>query len=237
MGLEMIRKTAFALLIGAALSACASGKVEKQQVVFAPAQFILTDITVDVEASPRPDRSFIRLTRSAAENLRQAYNKEMRDSVGSYTLELSLQNLTIAKDQGTFDPITNNSISMIATVRHPESGIAMRQYPVKYQLVRENKNETKEEQLLRGALPAAFNGVYGMPATPVSIQPVIKSNQIFDGLDAEPVAIEPVVQPVSQPAPQPVETPNAAPQAEPAPDVSTTTTNSGEPTVIGCAIC
>ncbi|MDJ0613577.1 MAG: hypothetical protein QNJ29_07845 [Rhizobiaceae bacterium] len=226
----MIRKLVAVLLIGTGVSACASGKVETGQTVYAPAQFIITDVTVDVEAQPRPDRSFVRLTRSAAENLRQAYNKEMVRSVGSYTLEFSVQELAVSDANSSLAPITNNSVSLIATVRHPESGIAMRQFPVKYQLVREIKDETREEQLLRGALPAAFNGVYGMVATPQSIQPIVKSNQIFDGLDAEPVSVASAPRPVSPP-PVPVK------QNEPVQDVSTTAQGSGEPAVIECAIC
>jgi len=223
----MIRKLVVILCIGAGLSACASGKVQTTQQAYSPAQFLVTDVTVDIEA--QSDRAFVGLTRSAAENLRQAYNQEMVSSVGSYTLELSVQDISVTDGQDTLEPITNNSLSLIATVRHPETGVAMRTYPVKYQLVRENKIGTKEEQLLRGALPAAFNGVYGLPITPEAIQPIVKSNQIFDGLDVKPVIVEQAPNTVSQPV--------AAPQSVPSADVSTTSQDSGEPTVIGCAIC
>ena len=85
----MIRKSALVLFVATLVTACASPKPQKQLQTFSPAQFIVTDVTVDIDADPRPDRSFIRLTRSAAENLRQAYNREVINSAGVYTKDLS----------------------------------------------------------------------------------------------------------------------------------------------------
>ena len=229
----MIRKSALVLFVATLVTACASPKPQKQLQTFSPAQFILTDVTVDIDADPRPERSFIRLTRSAAENLRQAYNREVINSAGVYTLEVSLQDVNITKTGGLLEPITSNSITLLATLRHPNSGIAMREFPVTYNLVRESGTETKEEQLLRGALPNAFNGIYGMELTPLAVQEVVRSNQIFDGIKPERVAgSQPTVRASSS-------APKRAPSGgnRPAVDVSTSSENTDAPTVIECAIC
>ena len=226
-GHNMIRNSAIIFLVSVVFAACASPKQQRQTQTFSPAQFIVTDVTVGVEAYPKPERSFIRLAQSAAENLRQAYNREVINSAGVYTLEVSLQDVNITETGGLLEPITSNTITLLATVRHPNSGIAMREFPVTYSLVRESDRGTKEEQLLRGALPAAFNGIYGMELTPMAVQSVVQSNQIFDGIQQETVVSAKPSATVSS------SSQNRAPSA----NVSTSSGNTGEPTVIECAIC
>ena len=229
MGHEMIRKSTVLIIVAAVLSACASGKVNKRQQGFAPANFVITDVTVDIEADPRPNSSFVQLTRSAAENLRQAYNREITSTSNSYTVEFSVQDVKVTQQGGLFEPITSNSVSLIATLRHPDNGIALREMPVTYQLVQESETETKEEQLLRGALPRAFNGLYGIESTPQAVQSVVNSNQIFDGLNPAPSVFGQSSGGVSQPV--------YLPRNTQAPEASQSSSNAGEPTVIECAIC
>ncbi len=216
----MILRIMIVLLLAAGLSACASNKVGTPQTSFAPAVFTIADITIDNAASPKADRAFIRQLRKAASEVRDAYNLISGNDQTVYNLELSLANVAVNNSPNAVMPVTGNVIEMTAILRQPESGVAMRTVPVRYQLVALDGEDTKERQLIRGALPEAFNGVYGLRSTPDVVQALVASNIVFGEADALPQRNVSSTPPSSEPS-----------------SVSVETQSSGEPTVISCNIC
>lgn len=220
----MILRFLVILLLATGLASCASKKVGKPQTTFAPATFTIADVTIDNAASPRASRDFMRMMRKAANETRDTYNLISGNDQSIYNLELSLSQVTVDDGPNSVLPITSNVIEMIATLRQPESGMAMRTVPVRYQLVALDSEDTKARQLIRGALPEAFNGVYGQRSTPEVVKNLVGSNALFGEADVAAVQSRPVVR--------------SAPSASAAPSsVSVETQSSGEPTVIGCNIC
>ncbi|MEM7288931.1 MAG: hypothetical protein AAF412_00955 [Pseudomonadota bacterium] len=169
------------------LTACASGRIANSPQGYRPASFTIQSVNIDVVDQNKPSRSFMQLMRTAANNARVAYNKEAGHKQAVYNLELSLNRLTVDKEAVPILPITNNVIEMMAVLRSPTSGVAMRTVPVRYQLVALNPDETREKQLLRGSLPKAFNGLYGMTRTPGDVASLIESEKIFVPRRPKPV--------------------------------------------------
>ncbi|MEL7429513.1 MAG: hypothetical protein AAFN43_05895, partial [Pseudomonadota bacterium] len=194
------------------VSACASGKIGQKPQGYQPARFMVEAVVVDTVAAQRPSRGFLAQMRRASDNTRKAYNAELGDPGTVYNLELSVEGLDV--DQSV--------LSMTAILRNPEDGIAVRTVSVRHQLMAGTPpNGTIEQQLLRETLPKAFNGVYGMDQTPVTILPVLYSGEFF-----------------SDPTSKPKRAASAAPtQSAPAASVSVETQAEGEPKIITCAIC
>jgi hypothetical protein len=208
----MIRKLSIVVLALLSVSACASGKIGQKPQGYEPARFLIEAVVVDTVAAKRPSRGFLAQMRRASDNTRKAYNAELGDPGTVYNLELSVEALDL-------DP---SELSMTAILRNPADGIAVRTVSVRHALLAGAPTGSVEQQLLREALPKAFNGVYGLEQTPVTIFPVLYSEQFF-----------------ADPASRPKKAAAAPRQssAAPAPSVSVETQAEGEPKIITCAIC
>lgn len=225
----MIRKAIFLLLVSAGVASCASGKVQNAGQTYPPAQFSIDAVLIDNATSPKAQRGFVRLLRKASENSRDVYNAVSGSNRAVYNLELTLNTLQTVDAADTVRPVTDNVISLTATVRERESGIAMRTLPVTYQLVAIDAEDTVQRQLIRGVVPAAFNGLYGMRSTPAEVRALIRSDALFG--DAAPAA---ATRPLNAAPASPPAQPAPTPQPEP---VSVETQSDGGPTVITCNIC
>ncbi len=224
----MIRVFVLLMTIIGLLASCASPKVANKKAAYPPATFKVSDVVIDGNQLPDATRLFMREMRVAANNTRKAYNSERGDGE-TYTLELSLQSLAIDRELVPVLPITENRITLMATLRHPQTGVVIRSAPVGHQLVALNPDFTRQQQLMRGVLPKAFNAMYGLSATPSGIA----ANDIFKAKPKKAPAKKKAKK--SAPAKKQSVAPAPEPMVSEKPLINEP--QSGEPKVITCAVC
>jgi len=225
--------TVFSTLIF--LTACASGKfaLSTKTRTFEPSRFVIVDTDIALVGEAEPGEAFIDLMEVAAENASRAYNDARGYEASQYYLELALEELAINEPVVPVLPLMTNHVKMTAKLKRSPDGEVMREYPVRYRLVRVNQTETKERQLLRGAIPQAMNGLYGLLETPTEISELVASDAFFTEpgqliRDPEIVA---TVRPSAEPS---ISVPQEKPASETPPaEVSDT----DGPEVIQCTVC
>ncbi|MGI9351932.1 MAG: hypothetical protein ACR2O3_10250 [Rhizobiaceae bacterium] len=162
------------------VTACATGKAVKTTTVYAPSEFQITDINVDVPVEISNRAELRRLMTYASTNLALQYNEIASLVSPEYVMEISLQ---------SYKPSPRSEAVMRYRVilRNPDDGIEYRALPVAYGALDGGITEQNtEKRLIGGSLPEAFYRLYGLSDTP----PVIEANLSEEGLFADPASQE-----------------------------------------------
>ncbi|MEM9277118.1 MAG: hypothetical protein AAGA76_00940 [Pseudomonadota bacterium] len=194
------------------LVACATGKAVKFAKVYAPAEFQITDISVDVPADTINQLELRELFRNSATNLALAYNDAMPLVAPAYVMEVSVQSYKA-------QPASEAGLRYRVIVRNQVDGTEFRALPAAFSNAGgEIPQARMEEGLIGQSLPEVFYRLYGLSDTPASVKAEVSGETLF----TNPSENESVV-PAAYSSPVAVSTPQPA--------------SGGEPTVISCDVC
>lgn len=248
-GLIMIRNVAIFTTSLLFVAGCAANNGFKTTQNYAPANFKVADVYVNMTDGVDNSKRIRKLMKNAGLNTAKVYNSTMRSVKAEYPLEIEVTDINYRDPKSTAVSGDRTYIRYTATLREESSGAVYRSLPVTYYYVATgalNTNEAKqmaEKNMIRISIKNAFAKLYGMESIPRSVQTHFNTADIF----ANPNAVQkPAVKPAQKapqqialaPTPQPVAA-TPAPEVIVAPDeaIIEPTSTDGGPTVLKCAVC
>ena len=247
----MIRKIALYTASLLFVAGCAANNGFQTTQTFAPAQFQVSDVYVNMADGVENSNRLRGLMRNAGKNTASVYNDAMGSVSAEYPLEIEVTDVNYRDPNASAASGDRTYIRYTATLREEASGEVFRSLPVTYYHVTAEKldnsqaKQNAEKNMIRLSLKNAFARLYGMQEVPQSVQRHFATQDIFSQSDQRKT--KPEIKPQKKPAPTPVVAsvvptqPAVQPTLEPviaAPDeaITETTTQDGA-TVIKCVVC
>lgn len=231
------------------VASCASNQGYQTTQTFAPAQFNVDDVFVNVVDGVENSKRIRTLMKNAGKNTARVYNQTMRTANASYPLEIEVNSINYRNPNSNAVSGDRTYIKYTATLRVAETGETYRTLPVTYyhistgSLDSDAAKQDAEKNMIRLSIKNAFAGLYGMKTVPQSVTTYFNTSDVFSTREQTPKLVAPVSRPTPAPAvSQPSVTPApvaSAPEVIIAPDepiTATTTTDDGL-TVIECVVC
>lgn len=247
----MIRKIAFYTASLLFVAGCAANNGFQTTQSFAPAQFQVSEVYVNMVDGVENSSRVRSLMGNAGKNTAKVYNDVIGDTSQEYPLEIEVTDLNYRDPDASAASGDRTYIRYTATLREETSGEVFRSLPVTYYHVtaeKLNSSEAKqnaEKNMIRLSLKSAFARLYGMEDIPRSVQTHFSTRDIFTNADA--VDTKPIIKPQKKQAPAPLVASvipvQPAVKVEPEPvivspdEAITETSNEGGATVIKCAVC
>lgn len=195
----MIKKTALYAASLLFIAGCAANNGFQTSQNFAPAQFQVTDVYVNMVDGLENSSRIRGLMRNAGKNTASVYNNTMRTVSAEYPLEIEVTNINYRAPNATASSGDRTYIRYTATLREEASGEVFRTLPVTYYHVAAEKLNTTEakqnaeKNMIRLSIKNAFAKLYGMKEVPRTVQRHFNTKDIFT--NANSVKSKPVIKP------------------------------------------
>ncbi len=249
----MIRNISIFAVALTLVASCASKSSLDTGKSFAPANFVISDVFVNMSDGIENSRQIRSLMRNASRNTVKLYNKNMASANENYPLEIEVREVNYRDPKATASSGDRTYIKYTMTLREEASGEVFRSLPVTYfhvstgALTTAQAKQNADKNMIRLSMKNSFARLYGMKNVPQNVQSFFNTKDVF-AKDLKTPA-----RPTQRSAPKPVkkevplvETPVAsAPSPQPAPKVVNVpeapviqaSSNNGEPDVIKCVVC
>ena len=258
MRLNMIRTVLIFSIAIFLVASCATDKNFKTEQSFTPAEFIISDVFVNITDGVENGQRIRKLMRNAGKNTSQLFNQGISKDSTSYPLEIEVTEINYRNPSSSAASGDRTYIRYSATLRDEESGLVFRNLPITYYHVSASKvltdeaKQNAEKNMIRNSIKTAFTRLYGMQAVPNNVQTYFNTKDVFSGKELStkkivPASVEPkpIAPTVQTPAPAQPQVVEIKPVAEPepivisAPQVTVVDSASatGEPKVITCVVC
>lgn len=247
----MIRKIALYTASLLFVAGCAANNGFQTTQTFAPAQFQVSDVYVNMVDGVENSNRVRGLMRNAGKNTANVYNDTMGSVSAEYPLEIEVTDINYRDPNASAASGDRTYIRYTATLREEASGEVFRSLPVTYYHVTAEKlnnaeaKQNAEKNMIRLSLKNAFARLYGMQEVPQSVQRHFATQDIFSQSSGNKA--KPVIKPQKKKAPAPVVASVVPKQpvveATPEPvivesgEAITETTTEGGATVIKCVVC
>jgi len=236
----MIRNTIFFNALLLFVAGCATHNGFKTTQSFGPANFLVSDVYINMVDGLENSKRIRGLMINASNNTADIYNATVNSEVSEYPLEIEVTNINYQTSKSSVSNDDRTYIRYIATLREEETGEVYRELPVTYYHVgagalgTPEDKEKAEKNMISISLKNTFARLYGKEEIPQTVEAHFSSQDIF----ADPNKI--LELPVASPSEQ-ISSKSKSPVSESisstdVPVIESTSTD-GEPIVIKCVVC